>query len=164
MSPSGGADFGGEYFYLWVRRIQKRQSRPSAALMDPMVKPAAVTALAIGAGLLLVQKIRGGAAVKEKKKANGGRIPESPDATGAVPIILTNKLGKSWLGLGGWVQGGNRVLKRQRLKLRIDLYCILMIKIQFTICMLGRGPVGKLVSNGWGFVITTAGYGCFEVK
>lgn len=64
--------------------------------MGSMVQPAVAAAVAVGAGLILFQKIRSGAIVSEKKKANGGQPPENPDATGAVPIILTNKLGKAF--------------------------------------------------------------------
>ncbi|GMH33100.1 hypothetical protein BSKO_00934 [Bryopsis sp. KO-2023] len=58
-----------------------------------MSRSVVLSAVGIGAAVLIISKVKTSAFVKEKRRANSGQVPASPDAAGAVPIILRNNKG-----------------------------------------------------------------------
>lgn len=61
--------------------------------MDSSLRTIIISAVGVGAGLLLWSKHRANTVIAQKKKANKGEPPRTPDELGAIPVILTNKKG-----------------------------------------------------------------------
>lgn len=62
-------------------------------LLMAMSRSIVLSAVGIGAAVLVFRKVKASAFEREKRKANSGQVPASPDAAGAVPIILRNNKG-----------------------------------------------------------------------